>query len=357
MDVHNTHTYQEIMSQPSVWADVLAHFFKEKQEIIDFWNAGTVDYIVFTGCGSTFYLAKVAAELFQSLVGIPCQARPASEIVLFSDLVLLKNKRPMLVAISRSGETTETVDAVRLFRKRTNGRIFGITCDSHSSLVEYLDLVLALDMAQEISVAQTRSFSSMTLVLQALAGQLSGCDSAKELNGMPEALDQIIANYHELVRTLGESPDIDRFFFLGSGYLHGIAKEAMLKMKEMSLAYSEAYHSLEFRHGPMSVVNDRSLITGLISSNAVDYELPVLSQMKKLGGQILVITASGLPRSLEANGYINLNVDRFAGWVRPILYLPILQLLAYYRAMYNGQNPDRPANLKAVIELESFLAQ
>ena len=111
----------------------------------------------------------------------------------------------MLVAISRSGETTETVDAVRLFRKRTNGRIFGITCNSHSSLVEHLDQVLTLDAAKEISLAQTRSFSNMTLVLQALAGQLSGCDSAKELNGMPEALDQIFANYHELVRALGSA--------------------------------------------------------------------------------------------------------------------------------------------------------
>ena len=356
MDPNITNTFKEIMSQPEVWASALDGFFGIESKIMSFWEANPVDRLVFTGCGSTYYLANVASELFQALLGLPCQARPASEVVLFPDLVIPKQQRCLLVAISRSGETTETVDAVRTFQARGNGRVIGITCDSVSELSKHTDLTLAIDAAQELSVAQTRSFSSMAILLQALAGLLAGFNVRAGMANISEALDLVFERYHGLAKTLGESQEIDRFFFLGSGYLHGIAQEAMLKIKEMSLSYSEAFHTLEFRHGPMSMVTDHSLITGLISPKAAYYELSVLGQMKKLGGQILVISESDIPKLYGASGHVHLHADGFAAWSRPILYLPILQLMALYRAIKNGQNPDQPENLNAVVELKSFLS-
>src|SRR5579884_3127842 len=112
-------TRAEILSQPSVWAGALDAFRAQAASVRALLNSQGFERVIFTGCGSTHYLSMTAAALFQLLTGIPAQARPASEIVLFPDLVLAPKARTLLVAVSRSGTTTETVEAVRLFRART----------------------------------------------------------------------------------------------------------------------------------------------------------------------------------------------------------------------------------------------
>jgi len=133
--------------------------------------------------------------------------------------------------------------------------------------------------------------------------------------------------------------------------LYGLACEAMLKMKEMSLSYSEAYHMLEFRHGPMSMVNERTLVAGLLSDQAGAQETAVLRDMRARGARILAIgeAPAGDVASLGQVVALQTGLPLVA---RAIAYLPVLQLLAYYRAMFNRQNPDQPANLHAVIVLD-----
>ena len=155
--------------------------------------------------------------------------------------------------------------------------------------------------------------------------------------------------YSDLAQTLGEDGAISKFFFLGSGALYGIACEAMLKMKEMSLSYSEAYHTLEFRHGPMSMVGADSLVIGLISPGAARHEGRVLQEMAALGATVLAIGP-------ELGGFqhqVDLPAD-LPAWSMPVLYLPALQLLAYRRAIYNGCDPDQPHQLSAVISLDDI---
>ncbi len=344
MTVNGQFTYAEIMSQSTVWQAALDEF--PAGSVNDLWQTG-FDRVIFTGCGSTYYLSQVAARLFQALTGVPARAYPASELVLYPEVAYLPGARYLLVTISRSGTTSETVAAARVFRTKANGQILGIGCNSDSPLMQAADLALTADYAQEESVAQTRSFSTMLVIAQQLAGLIGGKD-LNDLVGLPAAVASLLISHEALARELGEDRHIERFFFLGSHTLYGMACEAMLKMKEMSLAYSEAFHMLEFRHGPMSMVNETALVAGLVADAACEHEIAVLRDMQDRGARILSITAScDWPDAVA----IGTNVP---DWGRPVLYLPVLQLLAYYRALANGQNPDRPANLTAVVSLDNL---
>lgn len=347
----SSHTFAEILSQPAVWQHTLAAF--DPTDLLKLWQTRQPQRVLFTGCGSTYYLALTAASLFQALTGRLAQARPASELILFPEITFAPQGSTWLVAISRSGTTTETIDAVRRFKAQPGGPVVVITCDERTPLADLADVCLAAPDAQEQSVAQTRSFSSMLVLAEAMCGQLAA-HGVGMLQPLPAAGERLLTGYHDLARALGSSPGLERFFFLGAGFLYGLACEAMLKMKEMSLSYSEAYHCLEFRHGPMSMVNERSLIVGLLSESAQAPEAAVLRQMHGRGAQILALSehGSGLPASDRVHEVMLHSA--VPAWARPVLYLPVLHLLAYHRAVFNHQNPDRPANLEAVVVLDSL---
>jgi len=262
-------TFTEINSQPTVWGKTLAGF--DAAELLTLWQTQRPQRVLFTGCGSTYYLSIVAANLFQALTGVPAQARPASELVLFPDLVFAPHDATLLVAISRSGTTTETLDAVRRFKTEIGGPVIVVTCDGNTPLV----------------------------LVEALCGALAGQSPTPLLNSLPPSCERLLTTHASLAEQLGCAPGIERFFFLGSGFLYGMACEAMLKMKEMSLSYSEAFHCLEFRHGPMSMVNEHTLIVGLLSEPVQAHEAAVLRQMHERGAQVLALSehGSGLPTS------------------------------------------------------------
>lgn len=350
MELKESYTYREIKSQPEILPEVLQNFHERKAELSNMWKDGEYEQVIFTGCGSTYHISKSAAALFQSLTGVPAFFYPASELVLFPDVVFPKNRRTLLVTESRSGETTETVDAVASFRKAAAGKVLAITCDSKSSLAQAADLTLAADAAQEKSVAQTRSFSSMLLISQALAGHIGGKDIGL-LDRLPTEIAHSFEEYEGLAKKVGENTAINANFYLGSGLLYGIASEAMLKMKEMSLSVSEAFHVMDFRHGPMSMVTEDSVVIGLLSENALPEEVAVMKHMRELGGQILSISEKPY-EGLASLGDLVLLETGLPNWVHMLVYLPFLQLYAYYRSVAKGLNPDAPANLDAVIILK-----
>ncbi len=352
MAERGAYTLAEIQSQPDVWADTIAAFGGQVEALERFWREGSYDEVIFTGCGSTYYLSLFAAALFRRLIGVPARAVPGSELLLFSDQVLLPKRNPLLITISRSGETTETVEAARLFRRATGNPVAVVTCYPNSTLALEGDLVLVAESAQEESVAQTRSFSSMTVLVEAMAATLADVAERDRLVGLVPASRHLFEHFAGLAQQLGEDKRLDQFFFLGSGLHYGLACEAMLKMKEMSLSHSEAFHVLEFRHGPMSMVTDSTLVVGLLSPEALEQELAVLRQMRGMGAQVLAFAE----HAADVTGIEGVHVVGFESglpdWARTVLVLPVLQLLAYHRAMTNGQNPDRPAKLSAVIVLK-----
>ncbi|MEA3345483.1 MAG: SIS domain-containing protein [Chloroflexota bacterium] len=346
------HIFEEIITQPTAWANALADVKGKREAIQALFAEREFQEVVFTGCGSTHYLSLAAAQAFQGVTSIRTRGLPASELILFPETSLGPGET-LLVAVSRSGETTETLRAVRAFREEQGAPVVVITCYPKSTLareVTEADVLLLARRGQEKSVAQTRSFASMLVAAQGFAGlAVDSLPYVKSLEGLPLVGNWLLQEKAGLAQQLGEEMALQRFFFLGSGPNYGLACEAMLKMKEMSLSYSEAFHFLEFRHGPKSMVDESTLVVGLISEGGQEQELAVLREMQGLGATILALADPEF--RLESFDHAVAFDSGISDWARGVLYLPVLQLMAYHRAMAKGLNPDRPAHLDAVVKL------
>ena len=289
-----SNTREEILGQTAAWKAVLQDILSREKRIKDIFHRKPFGQVVFIGCGSTYYLSLSAAAIFQSLTGTRARALPSSEVFLFPRASLSKGTPSLLVAVSRSGETTETLRAAQAFKESYGGNVLAITCYEDSTLATRYPDILVVEQAKEMGVAQTRSFSSMLLVAQLCAGIASGrADYCEQLKALPIHGERVIEEQHRLIRELGESEEFDEFVFLGSGPNYGLACEAMLKMKEMSLSPSEAFHFLEFRHGPKSAVDEKTLVVGLPSDSARDCEIAVLEEGRGIGAKALVLTDRG----------------------------------------------------------------
>ncbi|MCG2784246.1 MAG: SIS domain-containing protein, partial [Anaerolineae bacterium] len=334
-------TRAEIFSQPEAWAEALDVVEKCKSELANIF-AADYDQVLFTGCGSTYYLSLAAAALFQEMTGKLARAVPGGELLL-NELTVLTGGKTLLVAISRSGSTTETVRAVENFKQHNLGPVLAITNYGDQPLAGLADVALVIEKGQEQSVAQTRSFASMYVAATAMSLLAGGRElEYQSMRRLPEAGAKLIAEYDALAQKFGANLAFDRFYFLGSGIRYGLACEVNLKMKEMTLTHSEPFHFLEYRHGPMSMVNENALIVGLVSEKNFSHEQAVLNEMQALGGNVLALGESGLDVCFDSG-------IPEAG--RAVLYLPVLQLMAFYRSLAKGLNPDRPTNLTAVVKI------
>ncbi len=330
-------TYDEIKSQTAAWAQAL-----DLATTCALPPAEDYSQVIFTGCGSTYYLSLSAAALYQELTGRPTRAVPGGELWLNPQVYLAK-ERTLLIAVSRSGTTSETVQAVRRFRSERGGEVLAIS-NYDEALPHMADRRIVIDRGQEQSVAQTRSFASMLVAATAISARMARRnDLVSAMRGLAVVGQRLMAKYERLAQEIGEDTSLDRFYFLGSGTRYGLACEVNLKMKEMTLTHSEPFHFLEFRHGPMSMVNEHAAVVGLLSDANRAQEAKVLNEMEALGGRVLDIGDSGAQVCLESD---------MPESVRGVLYLPILQLLAFYRSLAKGLNPDRPTNLTAVVKLD-----
>ncbi len=337
MQLTDYHTYKEIKSQTQAWAQAL-----DVVRASSLPKAGDYDQVIFTGCGSTYYLSLSAAALYQELTGCAARAVPGGELLLNAQTVLT-NQKTLLVAISRSGTTTETVKAVEKFKAEKRGDVVVIS-NYDEVLSRMANVNIVVDKGQEESVAQTRSFASMFVAASAFCAKMAGQkDLVEAIKKLPEIGNLLIDKYESYAKGIGENLDFDRFYFLGSGIRHGLACEVTLKMKEMTLTHSEPFHFMEFRHGPMSMVNQNAVVVGMLSDANRVHEAKVLSEMKMLGGTVAAFAES------EAHVCFESNIPES---VRGVLYLPILQLMAFYRSVKKGLNPDCPANLTAVVKLD-----
>jgi glutamine---fructose-6-phosphate transaminase (isomerizing) len=331
------HTYDEIQSQTEAWAQAI-----EITRGLALPQAAGHQHVLFTGCGSTYYLALAASTLYQDLTGCPARAVPAGELVLNPQTVLTDQKT-LLVAVSRSGTTSETVKAVQNFKAQKRGAVVVIS-NYDEALSRLADLSIVIDKGQEQSVAQTRAFASMYVATAVLCARMAGREDLVDAMGrLPEVGHWVLRKYEAFAKEIGENLTFDRYYFLGSGIRYGLACEVNLKMKEMTLTHSEPFHFLEFRHGPMSMVNQNAVVVGLLSEANSSHEVKVLSEMRALGGMVIglgekdadVNFESGIPES-----------------VRGVLYLPVLQLMAFYRSVAKGLNPDKPNHLTSVVQLD-----
>ena len=335
-------TKDEIFNQTNAWNGALREVQAHKKEILDI-DFTEFRQVIFTGCGSTYYLSQAAAALFQTQTGTICKAVPGGELLMNPNAIFSGNNN-LLVAISRSGSTSETVKAVKEFKNKNGGKVISISNYDNQPLTESSDLALCIKEGQEQSVAQTKSFNSMLITATALAMLASGRqDLYDTMQKLPDIGQGLIEKYQNFAKEKGENLGFDRFYFLGSGTRYGLACEANLKMKEMTLTHSEPFHFLEFRHGPMSMVNENTVISGLLSQTHREYEQKVLEEMKDKGAKVIslaetdadIVFNSGLPENIQN-----------------VLYMPALQIMAYYRSIAKGLDPDNPKNLSSVVYLD-----
>ncbi len=335
-------TRQEILSQPEAWAATLGVLDSHRQDAAGLLSSGRFDQVLFTGAGSTYYLSLAAAALTQELCGLPARAFPASELWLHPRSSYASG-RTLLVAVSRSGETSETLHACQAFLSEGRGELLTLSCYPDSTLARLGTLSLTFPSAQERSVAQTRAFSCLYLATLGLALLWSGRnDVYHSLDRLPRSCERLLQTYGPLASELGTNLNLDRFYFLGSGPRYGLACELSLKMKEMSLSHSEPFHFLEFRHGPKSRVTPSALVVGLRSSTNTEPEEAVLQEVEALGARVLSLGESATTIPFQSA------LDETAS---SPLFLPILQLMALERALARGLDPDQPRHLSAVVRL------
>ncbi len=343
MEDNGHYTYAEILSQPDVWSTCLANLGTQAQPAIDLYHRHSYRQVIFTGCGSTYYLSDAAAGSFQELTGLPGRGLPASELWLYPKSSYPQEGRTLLVAVSRSGETSETLRACEAFKRDHRGDLLTLSCYPEQPLASLGDINLVLTEAQETSVAQTRAFSTLYLASLALSCQWARNDALyHSLNGLAQAGRRVLADFAGLAKELGEDGTYDRYYFLGSGPRYGLACELSLKMKEMSLSHSEPFRFMEFRHGPKAMVTSRTLILGLTSDSNRDWEMGVVKDMRGMGARVVTLGDKDTDVSFGSG------LDET---VRSALYLPFGQLLGFYHSLSKGLNPDRPNNLDAVVKL------
>ena len=337
-------TLKEIREQPEA-IQFVKEEFEKKIEKIDALLSDASSFL-FTGCGSSHYLGLTGAALMNQHA--KANAAPSGEICLSPKQI--PNIMPdVIVPISRSGETTETLRAIKYFRGTIPGvKVLSVSCTDGSAIQELSDLSLLSKGGAEDSVVMTKSFSSMLVILQLLSEQKRGKVSLN-LKRLSENSRKIIEKNEGQLKKIGCRNDLRRFIFLGTGEYYGLAAEAMLKIKEMALTWSEAYHPLEFRHGPISIADGETLVTFLWPDRGIEEHRTLLEEVRNIGAETLVIGRKEQLKGVDSDHVIHIPSDKTRP--SPALYMPAVQLLCYYRSVNLGLNPDRPNNLAKVVKI------
>ena len=346
------HTRREIFSQPESWQGAVNALLASRALLVDGYYQSAGRPVLFVACGSPYYLGLSAASMYRALTGKAASASPASEVLFNYSSVVQRGSAPIVIAVSRSGETSELLAAVKKLRA-AGSPVLAVTVALQSSLHRLADLAVTIPNAAEKSMAQTRSFSAMLIAtLGSIA--IAGRDEAA-LAGLQKAASQVeayLARIDQKIHDLIER-GIRQVYFLGSGARYGLANEGALKMKEMSLTNAEPFHFLEFRHGPMSMVDEQTLVVGLVSASAAKEELQVLREMREVGGAVLAIQPT--PATNADPGLVEIEVDSALPEMATLpFYMPPMHLLAYYQAMHKGLDCDSPRNLKHFITLPNI---
>jgi glucosamine--fructose-6-phosphate aminotransferase (isomerizing) len=347
------HTLTEILSQPEIWPAAL----RELTESAAFQSAArqTVSRKewLFVGCGTSFYLAEAAAASWTLITGQRARALPGSEVLLFSQLAQLAVGDLQAVVISRSGRTSEAVRAAEALHRKHQVPTIGITCTTGSELAKVCETTLVLSAADEKSMVMTRSFTSMLQGLLRLAVAQAGAASLlPALESVAAVLSSRIHAYNAQIEKFVAKHSFADYIYLAQGPFFPIAREAALKITEMSCSYTQSYHTLEFRHGPKSIVAPQTCLTFFLSETAMQAETEVLVEMKALGGTIVAVcnrATDAVRRCCDLVFELEADVPELA-LIAP--FIVPAQLLGFHTAVKKGFNPDEPKNLSRVVILD-----
>ncbi|MGN8259137.1 glutamine--fructose-6-phosphate transaminase (isomerizing) [Pseudomonas sp. SMSB3] len=310
-------------------------------------------------CGTSYHAGMVARYWLESLAGIPCQVEVASE---FRYRKVVVQPDTLFVSISQSGETADTLAALRNAKELGFLGSLAICNVGISSLVRESDLTLLTLAGPEIGVASTKAFTTqlVSLMLLTLAlGQVRGtlqpgveAGLVEELRRLPTRLGEALAMDSTVEKTAELFADKHHTLFLGRGAQYPVAMEGALKLKEISYIHAEAYPAGELKHGPLALVdNDMPVVTVAPNNELLEKLKSNLQEVRARGGELVVFADENAGLS-NGEGTHVINVPHIADELAPILYTIPLQLLSYYVAVLKGTDVDQPRNLAKSVTVE-----
>ncbi|QXI38496.1 glutamine--fructose-6-phosphate transaminase (isomerizing) [Pseudomonas xantholysinigenes] len=310
-------------------------------------------------CGTSYHAGMVARYWLESLAGIPCQVEVASE---FRYRKVVVQPDTLFVSISQSGETADTLAALRNAKELGFLGSLAICNKGISSLVRESDLTLLTLAGPEIGVASTKAFTTqlVSLMLLTLAlGQVRGtleagveAELVEELRRLPARLSEALAMDGVVEKIAELFADKHHTLFLGRGAQYPVAMEGALKLKEISYIHAEAYPAGELKHGPLALVdNDMPVVTVAPNNELLEKLKSNLQEVRARGGE-LVVFADEQAGMRNGEGTHVINVPHINDALAPILYTIPLQLLSYYVAVLKGTDVDQPRNLAKSVTVE-----
>jgi glutamine---fructose-6-phosphate transaminase (isomerizing) len=355
---------KEIFEQPSAIAETLegrfsssrlieASFGQNASEVFD-----SVEAVQIIACGTSYHAGMVARYWLEALAGIPCNVEVASEFR-YRTPVLKPNT--LVVTISQSGETADTLAALEEAKALGAAHSLVICNVQESSLVRASDLVLMTRAGPEIGVASTKAFTTQLVALMLLVialGRRFGLDSAAErrlttqLFALPGKVEDVL-RFNEEIQALSQRfADKNHALFLGRGTQYPIAMEGALKLKEISYIHAEAYPAGELKHGPLALVDDEMPVIAVAPNNTLLEKLNSnLQEVSARGGELIVFA----DETLDVKPGTDMQLVRITAAeneTAPVIYTIPLQLLSYHVAVIKGTDVDQPRNLAKSVTVE-----
>ena len=354
---------KEIHEQPKAVQDTLSSVVKDGQ--IDLSEIGLtdeniqdIDQIYIIACGSAYHVGMAAQYVFEDMVRVPVRVELASEFRYRNPIL---NPKALAIIISQSGETADSLAALRLC-KENNIRTLGIVNVVGSSIAREADNVFYTLAGPEISVATTKAYSTQLIAAYVLAIQFAKVKGTiseeqyaayiKELETLPDKIQRIIDDKERIQWFASKQANAKDVFFIGRGIDYAICLEGSLKMKEISYIHSEAYAAGELKHGTISLIEDGTLVIGVLTQPSL-YEKTVsnMVECKSRGAYLMGLTTFGnynIEDTADFTGYMPKTDPHFA---TSLAVIP-LQLLGYYVSVAKGLDVDKPRNLAKSVTVE-----
>ena len=334
---------KEINEQPLAVKNTLGQKNNVKKIIEEI---GEVKRICFVACGTSYHASITGKYLIESLAGIPCDVVIASE---FKYTAKTWNEETLMVFISQSGETADSLTALR-YAKETSHTL-AIVNVAGSAMWEEADYVIQTQAGPEIGVAATKTYLAQLTAIYLLAGTISKNDEIiDKLNEVPKYIEEAVAKSDEIKALSKRYNFVHNAFYLGRGFSYPIALEGALKLKEITYVHAEGYAAGELKHGPLALINeDMPVIVVIPPGDDYNKTLVNLEEVKARGASVLAVGSEG-NEDLKSKSKEMISINpKVPDILAPLVYTVPLQLLAYYVTVDKGFNPDQPKNLAKVI--------
>ncbi|GAB3475599.1 glutamine--fructose-6-phosphate transaminase (isomerizing) [Polaromonas eurypsychrophila] len=353
---------KEIFEQPRAIGDTLEGITGITPELFGdeaFRVFKDIDSVLILACGTSYYSGCAAKYWLESIAGIPTQVEVASE---YRYRTSVPNPRSLVVTITQSGETADTLAALRHAQSLGMTQTLTICNVSTSAMVRECKLAYITRAGVEIGVASTKAFTTqlaalflLTLALAQSKGKLSDEEEATHLKAMrhlPAALQAVLALEPQVIAWAEDFAKMENALFLGRGLHYPIALEGALKLKEISYIHAEAYPAGELKHGPLALVTSAMPVVTVAPNDSLVEKLKSNMQEVRARGGVLYVLADADTKIASGDGLHVIRMPEHYGALSPLLHVVPLQLLAYHTAVARGTDVDKPRNLAKSVTVE-----